>query len=219
MDIQTRPDDLHSVSSGDRHSVAESRRQSQYSYSSAPGVGEDPSRGRTPASKMLAPHALAADLFNSPSRDALSVLRPSAEAQEQRLFSALLIKCVVQLELIQTIDNIVFFPATSKKEDAENFAAAQVGPRAPRVCLRPGGYRLEAGGNVCSFCSSSKAGRHVRSGGSSGGDPGPGYVPLPDLRAALQAAGLPAGVAPLRQGLQLQQRAKNSAVESRSGGL
>jgi len=32
----------------------------------------------------------------------------------------------VQLELIQTIDNIVFFPATSKKEDAENFAAAQV---------------------------------------------------------------------------------------------
>uniref|UniRef100_A0A8D3DT56 ARF guanine nucleotide exchange factor 1 n=1 Tax=Scophthalmus maximus TaxID=52904 RepID=A0A8D3DT56_SCOMX len=42
-----------------------------------------------------------------------------------RLFSALLIKCVVQLELIQTIDNIVFFPATSRKEDAENFAAAQ----------------------------------------------------------------------------------------------
>uniref|UniRef100_A0A3B5LQ19 ADP ribosylation factor guanine nucleotide exchange factor 1 n=1 Tax=Xiphophorus couchianus TaxID=32473 RepID=A0A3B5LQ19_9TELE len=49
----------------------------------------------------------------------------ASEIQEQRLFSALLIKCVVQLELIQTIDNIVFFPATSKKEDAENFAAAQ----------------------------------------------------------------------------------------------
>uniref|UniRef100_A0A665WI10 ADP-ribosylation factor guanine nucleotide-exchange factor 1 (brefeldin A-inhibited) n=1 Tax=Echeneis naucrates TaxID=173247 RepID=A0A665WI10_ECHNA len=49
----------------------------------------------------------------------------SRKVQEQRLFSALLIKCVVQLELIQTIDNIVFFPATSKKEDAENFAAAQ----------------------------------------------------------------------------------------------
>uniref|UniRef100_A0A8C0KTQ9 ARF guanine nucleotide exchange factor 1 n=1 Tax=Canis lupus dingo TaxID=286419 RepID=A0A8C0KTQ9_CANLU len=45
---------------------------------------------------------------------------------EQKLFAALLIKCVVQLELIQTIDNIVFFPATSKKEDAENLAAAQV---------------------------------------------------------------------------------------------
>uniref|UniRef100_A0A8C7HH59 ARF guanine nucleotide exchange factor 1 n=1 Tax=Oncorhynchus kisutch TaxID=8019 RepID=A0A8C7HH59_ONCKI len=49
----------------------------------------------------------------------------STEIQEQRLFSALLIKCVVQLELIQTIDNMVFFPATSRKEDAENLAAAQ----------------------------------------------------------------------------------------------
>lgn len=49
----------------------------------------------------------------------------TSENHEQKLFSALLIKCVVQLELIQTIDNIVFFPATSRKEDAENFAAAQ----------------------------------------------------------------------------------------------
>uniref|UniRef100_A0A2R8MD92 ARF guanine nucleotide exchange factor 1 n=1 Tax=Callithrix jacchus TaxID=9483 RepID=A0A2R8MD92_CALJA len=32
---------------------------------------------------------------------------------------------IPHLELIQTIDNIVFFPATSKKEDAENLAAAQ----------------------------------------------------------------------------------------------
>uniref|UniRef100_A0A8C0DU32 SEC7 domain-containing protein n=1 Tax=Balaenoptera musculus TaxID=9771 RepID=A0A8C0DU32_BALMU len=47
------------------------------------------------------------------------------EFPEQKLFAALLIKCVVQLELIQTIDSIVFFPATSKKEDAENLAAAQ----------------------------------------------------------------------------------------------
>lgn len=39
-------------------------------------------------------------------------------------FSSLLIKCVVQLELIQTIDNIIFFPATSKKEDAETLAMA-----------------------------------------------------------------------------------------------
>lgn len=46
--------------------------------------------------------------------------------QEQRLFSALLIKCVVQLELIQTIDNIIFYPATSRKEDAQNLADAQV---------------------------------------------------------------------------------------------
>uniref|UniRef100_A0A3Q4AJE9 SEC7 domain-containing protein n=1 Tax=Mola mola TaxID=94237 RepID=A0A3Q4AJE9_MOLML len=68
----------------------------QSQYSFASGVSEDGSRSRTPA-----------------------------KLHEQRLFSALLIKCVVQLELIQTIDNIVFFPATSKREDAENFAAAQ----------------------------------------------------------------------------------------------
>uniref|UniRef100_A0A668RRG7 SEC7 domain-containing protein n=1 Tax=Oreochromis aureus TaxID=47969 RepID=A0A668RRG7_OREAU len=80
LDIQSRSDDQHSISSSDRAAM-ENRRQSQYSSGS--------------------------------------------EIQEQRLFSALLIKCVVQLELIQTIDNIVFFPATSKKEDAENFAAAQ----------------------------------------------------------------------------------------------
>ncbi|NXL61027.1 BIG1 protein, partial [Chordeiles acutipennis] len=55
----------------------------------------------------------------------MSKTRPTAKYPEQKLFAALLIKCVVQLELIQTIDNIVFFPATSKKEDAENLAAAQ----------------------------------------------------------------------------------------------
>lgn len=51
----------------------------------------------------------------------------AAGVSDQKLFAGLLIKCVVQLELIQTIDNIVFYPATSKKEDAENMAAAQVG--------------------------------------------------------------------------------------------
>ena len=44
----------------------------------------------------------------------------------EELFTSLLIRCVVQLELIQTIDNIVFFPATSRREDAENLALAQV---------------------------------------------------------------------------------------------
>lgn len=44
---------------------------------------------------------------------------------ESQEFSGLLIRCVVQLELIQCIDNIVFFPATSKKEDQENLALAQ----------------------------------------------------------------------------------------------
>uniref|UniRef100_A0A6Q2YHE8 SEC7 domain-containing protein n=1 Tax=Esox lucius TaxID=8010 RepID=A0A6Q2YHE8_ESOLU len=47
------------------------------------------------------------------------------KGKPHKLFAGLLIKCVVQLELIQTIDNIVFYPATSKREDAENMAAAQ----------------------------------------------------------------------------------------------
>ncbi|CAH1254723.1 ARFGEF1 [Branchiostoma lanceolatum] len=55
--------------------------------------------------------------------------RPTGERQrssvDHKLFAGLLIKCVVQLELIQTIDNIVFFPATSRREDAANMAAAQ----------------------------------------------------------------------------------------------
>ncbi|NXS25855.1 BIG1 protein, partial [Pomatostomus ruficeps] len=62
----------------------------------------------------------------SKARPAASNFLSFKEFPEQKLFAALLIKCVVQLELIQTIDNIVFFPATSKKEDAENLAAAQV---------------------------------------------------------------------------------------------
>ncbi|KAG8447080.1 hypothetical protein GDO86_014507 [Hymenochirus boettgeri] len=51
--------------------------------------------------------------------------KSSERLADQKLFAGLLIKCVVQLELIQTIDNIVFYPATSKKEDAEHLAAAQ----------------------------------------------------------------------------------------------
>ncbi|KAG7208279.1 hypothetical protein KM043_014522 [Ampulex compressa] len=49
----------------------------------------------------------------------------NGEVVKSKLFSALLIKCVVQLELIQTIDNVVFYPATSRKEDQENLALAQ----------------------------------------------------------------------------------------------
>jgi len=45
---------------------------------------------------------------------------------EHKAFHDMLIKCIVQLELIQTIDNIVFYPTTSKKEDANYIAAAQV---------------------------------------------------------------------------------------------
>ncbi|XP_062316284.1 brefeldin A-inhibited guanine nucleotide-exchange protein 2 [Osmerus eperlanus] len=49
----------------------------------------------------------------------------NARLPDQKLFAGLLIRCVVQLELIQTVDNIVFYPSTSRKEDADNMAAAQ----------------------------------------------------------------------------------------------
>jgi brefeldin A-inhibited guanine nucleotide-exchange protein len=47
---------------------------------------------------------------------------------------------VVQLELIQTIDDIVFFPTTSKKEDAEYLAAAQVSFIIIHVFVFPSSY-------------------------------------------------------------------------------
>lgn len=50
----------------------------------------------------------------------------STASDEYSVFAVIHIKCIVQLELIQTIDNIVFYPATSRKEDQENLAAAQV---------------------------------------------------------------------------------------------
>ncbi|XP_023713416.1 brefeldin A-inhibited guanine nucleotide-exchange protein 1 isoform X2 [Cryptotermes secundus] len=63
---------------------------------------------------------------NSTSPSSADELKMSkAKVGSDKLFASLLIKCVVQLELIQTIDNIVFFPATSRKEDQENLALAQ----------------------------------------------------------------------------------------------
>ena len=45
--------------------------------------------------------------------------------EDKQLFSSLKIKCIVQLELIQTIDNTIFYPSTSRKEDAELIADIQ----------------------------------------------------------------------------------------------
>lgn len=53
-----------------------------------------------------------------------SVTYDSKVNSDMSLFNGLIIKSAVQLELIQTIDNIVFYPATSRKEDAETLALA-----------------------------------------------------------------------------------------------
>jgi len=59
------------------------------------------------------------------SSSAGQVEAPASQADQQKLFSVLAVKCIVQLELIQSIDNIVFYPATSKREDAETLARVQ----------------------------------------------------------------------------------------------
>ena len=48
------------------------------------------------------------------------------QSPEQMLFASLVIKCVVQLELIQAIDNIVFYPTTSRQDDHNILQAAKV---------------------------------------------------------------------------------------------
>lgn len=47
-------------------------------------------------------------------------------ASENPMLSHVMVKCTVQLELIQAVESIVFFPATSRKEDAEFLAIAEV---------------------------------------------------------------------------------------------
>ncbi|CAF4740200.1 unnamed protein product, partial [Rotaria sp. Silwood1] len=54
-----------------------------------------------------------------------SIERSLKTQSDFHLFQILTIKCIVQLELIQTIDHIVFYPSTSKKEDLQNIAIAQ----------------------------------------------------------------------------------------------
>ena len=46
-----------------------------------------------------------------------NIIHAIARSPEQTLFHSMIIKCVVQLELIQAIDNIVFYPNTTRQED------------------------------------------------------------------------------------------------------
>jgi brefeldin A-inhibited guanine nucleotide-exchange protein len=73
------------------------------------------------------------DIFHLTLPDALLTWSPHSAPAEadcgvkdtQRLFNGLLVQCQVQLELIHTIDNIVFFPSTTRKEDADLLASAK----------------------------------------------------------------------------------------------
>ena len=50
----------------------------------------------------------------------------TAHSPEQALFNSMIIKCVVQLELIQAIENTVFYPNTTRQEDQDILSYSQV---------------------------------------------------------------------------------------------
>lgn len=114
------PDSQHSLIIGE-HEVKEENVDSRSlsSIQSFDGTIE----GNHKLKRADSEHSVNSTISQDSSRD--HKIPKSKVASDQKLFQGLLIKCVVQLELIQTIDNIVFFPTTSKKEDAENLAAAQ----------------------------------------------------------------------------------------------
>ncbi|OQV16896.1 Brefeldin A-inhibited guanine nucleotide-exchange protein 2 [Hypsibius exemplaris] len=64
-------------------------------------------------------------------RNGTSVRQPTSVQPNisvgEPMFSRAVAKCTVQLELIQAVDNIVFFPAFSKKEDTEFLTIAHTG--------------------------------------------------------------------------------------------
>ncbi|XP_024084043.1 brefeldin A-inhibited guanine nucleotide-exchange protein 1 isoform X3 [Cimex lectularius] len=61
-------------------------------------------------------------MFQSTAPHGLLKWTPEEKNHQPQLYS---IQNMVQLELIQTVDNIIFYPATSRKEDLENLAMAQ----------------------------------------------------------------------------------------------
>ncbi|XP_074598871.1 ADP ribosylation factor guanine nucleotide exchange factor Sec71 isoform X2 [Brevipalpus obovatus] len=77
------------------------------------------------------------DANHSPSRRSSQALGSQSEENHsiKQKFQALKIKCIVQNELIQTIDNIIFFPTSSRKEDGEilNDIARELGHAVPPV--------------------------------------------------------------------------------------
>ena len=50
----------------------------------------------------------------------------SVYSPEQTLFNFLIIKCVVQLELIQAVDNFIFYPTITRQDDQNILHASGV---------------------------------------------------------------------------------------------
>ncbi|XP_066903562.1 brefeldin A-inhibited guanine nucleotide-exchange protein 1 isoform X2 [Halyomorpha halys] len=73
-------------------------------------------------------------MFHSTAPVDLLAWKPDDKKHQPEMF---LIQNAVQLELIQTVDSIIFYPATSRKEDIENLALAQMnGNKKPSLMVR-----------------------------------------------------------------------------------
>ena len=63
----------------------------------------------------------------------MSPFHSAEKSPEQALFHSMIIKCLVQLELIQAIDNMVFFPNTTRNDYVAILEFSQVGPSHPHT--------------------------------------------------------------------------------------
>ena len=81
-------------------------------------------QGQKPPKKYSLVSSLEEQIILSYTKFSLSL--HLARSPEQALFQTMIIKCVVQLELIQAIDNIVFYPNVSRQDDQAIMEYAQV---------------------------------------------------------------------------------------------
>ena len=98
--------------------------QSEFSYGQP-----DTDLSRSKASKRAFSECRTFTIPFSPSlhrSPCVSPFHSTGRTPEQALFQSLIIKCVVQLELIQAIDNIVFYPNATKQEDQAILEFSQV---------------------------------------------------------------------------------------------
>ncbi|CAF4312114.1 unnamed protein product, partial [Rotaria sp. Silwood2] len=123
-----RPDVESSGISAHKETTVPERTDSSFDYAAVESASSQHNR------MALAGSAISVNSSTSDQQESIlsnrlsptnSIERLSKAQSDYHLFQILTIKCVVQLELIQTIDDIVFYPSTSKKEDLHNIAIAQ----------------------------------------------------------------------------------------------
>ena len=142
----------------------------------------------------------------------VSPFHSTGRTPEQALFQSLIIKCVVQLELIQAIDNIVFYPNATKQEDQAMLEFSQVCAESftsfSFLSILPNSFLP-----LLSFFPSSSPVYVTRCLLPPPPLERPGNVSLPSNQTAVCPLGLSGGVSHVCKGIQLQQRAANPPHE------